>query len=90
MVKMKRSKIVMGDFKEHFSFAWPFYAILIWFGGGSYLLHKFNPQMEAIGLGTSPGAEPFAMAIISIILGLIGFFVYAVYGYIKSVNERVK
>jgi predicted MFS family arabinose efflux permease len=67
---------------------WFFYAIFIWFIGGSLVLHYINPWMSAIDMYTTPGHEPLAMILISVAMGAIGVVGWYVYEYIKSVINR--
>jgi len=85
---LKYLSIVASDLAEHFSKNWPFYATVTWLGGGSLLLHIFKRELYAMGFGTSSGAEPIAMLIISALLAIVGFIGYHIWSYFKSVKDR--
>lgn len=89
---MKHLKIIWNDLKNHLmeQGLWKVYASFAWFIGGSALLHWINPWMEKNGMGTTSGAEPISMILITCIIGIIGFVGYNITSYIKSVVERAK
>ncbi len=85
---MRYIKVILSDIKKDLIENWPIWASFTWFIGGTILLSLFRDQLTAIGLKTDPGLEPFAMVLLTIGLGIIGFIFYGIYEYVQSVIRR--